>query len=273
MTRLQGILIGIFIVVALLTSGFWIKYQERTKPGPSAAVASKGSPLHRECTPILEQMTKTDDCEVKIKIYNENLQKCGEIYDSASKESYNYRLNEDGNFSDRILTNSICLAIKGNLDKAKELISSIPSDSEMMVEHGGMACAIESFKEGFASSLEFPKNSCVKASMGKDIFLKALNSAEFSEIKNLTRIGRPIFLEINSDNEFSCPVSLETVTKILAENSAKDAWTLVKEQKENAVLHKFYFISKTGGSVTVIFSIEKGCEMLSAIFIQSKVEQ
>lgn len=273
MNRIQAVIIGLFVIAALLISGFWIKYQERTKAGPSAAVSSKGSPLHLECTPVLERMTKSDDCEEKIKIYNEYVKKCGEVYDSASKESYNYRLNDDGIFNDRILTNAICLANKGQVEKAKSLINSIPKDADIMVEHGGMACAMDSFKEGFISSLDFPKDSCVKASAGKDLFLKALNSGQFAEIKNLTRLGKPLFIEMNSDNEFSCPVSFEVVQKILAENRAPNTWTMVKEQKENAVLHKFYFISSTGSNVAAIFSIEKACEVLTAIFVQSKPEQ
>lgn len=256
-TRTILVLIGacfFFLVVALLALYF----------NDSPLSATQQEALRRECEEVMLKMTQSEDCDQKMSLYEDNVKKCRHVYDSVEKEPYNFRLDEDGVFFDRIMTNSLCYARNNNIAKAKEVFKKLEVTSEDMITLGAIGCEPKGFFAAFSSSLDFPADTCLKSGSVRDYFLKALNQSEFQELIQYTRMGHPLSIDTAGEAHFECPTPLADIQLRLAQIAQGKKWTL-SGQEDEGPLRKIYYRTNQNDQILLLVQVEENCEYLTDI--------
>ena len=256
-TRTILVLIGVcffFLVLALMALYF------NDKPLNS----TQQEALRRECEDVMFKMTQSEDCDQKMSLYSDHLKKCRQVYDSVEKETYNFRLDQDGTFLDRILTNSLCYARKNDLAKAKDVLKKVEVSKEDIITIGAIGCEPKSFFDAFSSSLDFPSNSCLQSGVIKEAFLKALNSAQFQDLIQLTRQGEPLSLDTAGEAHFECPSPLADIQSRLLILSRGKKWQMTGQEDEGQV-RKVYYRTPQNDQILLLIQVQNSCEYLTDI--------
>lgn len=220
--------------------------------------------LRRECEEILLKMTQVENCDQKLSLYEDNLKKCRDVYDTADKEDYNFRKDADGTFFDRILTNSLCYARSGDLEKAKKVLNRAEFEPEDMITMGAISCDPKSFFSAFISSLNSSFKTCLPSGHVKAEFLKALNESNFQKLKDLTKQGHPVSLDKAGEAHFECPIPLEDIQAQLSQISVGKKWTLTGQEDE-VLIRKAYFSNEAHDKIMILIQVENDCEFLTDI--------
>lgn len=218
----------------------------------------------RECEAVMTQMTQTEACAEKMALYSKNLRKCAAIYDSSVKEDYNFRKDDDGTFFDRLFTNAICYARIGDKASAQKILTEAKYDESNMVSLGPISCDPGSFIKAFSSSLEFPKDKCVKGEELKLFFLKALNDSNFQDLIQMTRLGEPISMDTAGEPHGDCPAPLSEVQSLFTDISKDRVWKVSDDQDEE-ISRKIQFQTADDDRLMLIVRKENDCQYLSAV--------
>lgn len=256
-TRTILVLIGVcffFLVLALLAL-----YYRDSSLNPTQQEA-----LRRECEEVMFKMTQSEDCDQKMSLYSDHVKKCRQVYDSVEKEPYNFRLDEDGTFFDRIFTNSLCYARNNNIAKAKDVLKKVEYTSEDMITLGAIGCEPKGFIAAFSSSLNFPANSCLNSGVIKDAFLKALNESQFQDLIQYTRQGYPLSLDTAGETHFECPSPITDIQKRLMNLARGKKWTQTGQEDEG-VVRKVYYRTAQNDQILILIGVQDSCEYLTDI--------
>ena len=220
--------------------------------------------LRRECEDVLQQMTQTESCENKMRLYSRNLDKCRAVYDTAPKEDYNFRSQDDGTFFDRIFTNALCYARRGDIQAAEKVLLEVKASDTDIVSLGATGCEPRPFIEAFLSSLRFPVDSCAREGEIKSFFLRALQQSNFQDLIRYTKIGKPISIDFSGDLHFDCPSPFHVVQTQVTQLSQNRQWRVANEEDEE-FSRKVFFQSPGEDRLVLFIRKENGCEYLNDI--------